>query len=62
MGEYWRSYQYGSRVRAVFTDAIIKAMKKQGDICVVGHSLYRTTYSGSSRITESIAVNRGTGK
>ena len=39
MGEYWRSYQFGSQVRAVFTDAIIRALKKPGDICVIGHSL-----------------------
>ncbi|MFH1921395.1 MAG: hypothetical protein ABIP48_16140, partial [Planctomycetota bacterium] len=39
MGEYWRSYQFGSEIRAVFTGAIIKALKKQGDICVIGHSL-----------------------
>ena len=39
MGEYWRSYQFGSQVRAIFTNAIIEALKKQGDICVIGHSL-----------------------
>lgn len=39
LGEYWGSYRFGSDVRAVFTDAIIKAMKKSGDICVIGHSL-----------------------
>lgn len=39
IGEYWRSYPFGSDVRAVFTNAIVKAMKKQGDICVIGHSL-----------------------
>lgn len=39
MDEYWGSYEFGSNVRAVFTDAIIKAMKMRGDICVIGHSL-----------------------
>lgn len=39
MAEYWKSYRFGSDVREVFTNAIIKAMKRQGDICVVGHSL-----------------------
>ena len=39
MAEYWGTYQFGSEVRNVFTNAIIKAMKKQGDICVIGHSL-----------------------
>jgi len=39
MVEYWCSYQFGSEVRAVFTEAIIKAMKREGDICVIGHSL-----------------------
>lgn len=37
--EYWASYEYGSNVRKVFTDAIVKAMKRDGDICVIGHSL-----------------------
>lgn len=39
MAEYWGTYKFGSDVRAVFTDAIIKAMKKPGDLCVIGHSL-----------------------
>lgn len=39
MAEYWGNYRFGSEVRAVFTDAIIKAMKKPGDLCVAGHSL-----------------------
>jgi hypothetical protein len=39
LAEYWASYKFGSDVRTVFTDAIIKAMKRPGDICVIGHSL-----------------------
>ncbi len=39
MGVYWGSYQFGSQVREVFTDVIVKAMKKPGEICVIGHSL-----------------------
>ena len=39
MAEYWESNEFGSDIRAVFTEAIIRAMKKPGDICVIGHSL-----------------------
>ena len=39
MHEYWRSLRFGSDVRMTFTDAIIKAMKRDGDICVIAHSL-----------------------
>lgn len=39
MKEYWANYQFGSDVRSVFTNAIIKAMKRDGDICIVAHSL-----------------------
>ena len=37
--EYWGSYPFGSDVRASFTQAIVQAMKKPGDICVIAHSL-----------------------
>jgi hypothetical protein len=39
MAEYWGSYQFGSEVRAVVTEAIIQALKKRGDVCVLSHSL-----------------------
>lgn len=39
VGEYWQSYRFGSDVREVFTTALIKAMKKTGDLCVISHSL-----------------------
>jgi hypothetical protein len=39
MAEYWGSNQFGSQVRAVFTNAIIKALKRQGKVCMIGHSL-----------------------
>ena len=37
--EYWGSYRFGSDVRQVFTNAIINAMKRDGEICVLAHSL-----------------------
>jgi len=39
IGEYWGTYLFGSKVRDVFTKALEKAMKRDGDICVIGHSL-----------------------
>jgi hypothetical protein len=39
VSEYWSSLRFGSQVRAVFTAAIIKAMKNPGEICVIAHSL-----------------------
>lgn len=37
--EYWADYQFGSDVRAVFTAALVKALKRNGDVCVIAHSL-----------------------
>lgn len=39
MMEYWGDYHFGSDVRKVFTDAIVKALKRYGEVCVIAHSL-----------------------
>lgn len=39
MKEYWGDYHFGSDVREAFTNAIVKALKRDGDVCVIAHSL-----------------------
>lgn len=39
MKEYWGDYHFGSDVREVFTSAIVKALKRDGEVCVIAHSL-----------------------
>ncbi len=39
MRRYWGVSQFGSDIRAVLTAALIRAMKREGDICLIGHSL-----------------------
>ena len=39
MREYWDCYQYGSDVRSTLTDALVRAMKSDDEICVMGHSM-----------------------